>query len=153
MIILFDFDKDPEEEFREYEIRLRRDVNKRIFMIEPLSWYKAYKNKKYEAMVNNAINHSTIKGEIVLLPAYYEVLSYLIQSDKIKSCCYITTPQGISDFEYNASISMEDVLMKTKGYVIDYPHYNKFMIHVKEFVKKYDQGDYWKWFAFDHGLF
>ena len=50
MIILFDFDKDPEEEFREYELKLRRDISHRIFMMEPLSWYEPYKNKKYEAI-------------------------------------------------------------------------------------------------------
>ena len=89
MIILFDFDKDPEEEFREYELKLRRDISKRIFMMEPLSWYEPYKNKKHEAMVVNAINRSNLKDEIVLLPAYFEVLSFLISKNELKDCYYV----------------------------------------------------------------
>lgn len=153
MIILFDFDKDPEEEFREYELKLRRDISKRIFMMEPLSWYEPYKNKKYEAMVANAINRSNLKDEIVLLPAYFEVLSCLISKNELKDCYYIATPQGISDIEDNSAFDMEEVLMKTKGYAIDYPRYSKFIMHVTEFIKKNDRSDFWKWFKFDRGLY
>lgn len=153
MIILFDFDKDPEEEFREHELKLRRDISKRIFMMEPLSWYEPYKNKKYEAMVANAINRSNLKDEIVLLPAYFEVLSFLISKNELKDCYYIATPQGISDIEDNSTLDMEEVLMKTKDYVIDYPRYSKFIVHVTEFIKKNDRSDFWKWFKFDRGLY
>lgn len=145
MIILFDFDKDPEEEFREYESKLRRDISKRIFMMEPISWYKPYKNKMYEAMAVNAINRSNLKDEIVLLPAYFGVVSYLISKNELKDCYYIATPRCVPD--------MEETLMKTKGYVIDYPRYSRFILHVTEFIKKNDRSDFWKWFKFDRGLY
>lgn len=145
MIILFDFDKDPVEEYKGYEERLMKDVSKRIVMSQPLSWYEAYHDHAFSCMITNALNQEKLRNNIVLIPAYDGVVTELLARNKLKDVYWIAIPGYSTD--------KDKILSRCKEYVIDFPAYPKFVQHVADFVKKEDKSDFWKWFKFNHGLY
>lgn len=145
MIILFDFEKDPVEEYDGYEERLMKDVSKRIVMSQPYSWYEAYYDHAFSCMVTNALNQEKLRNNIVLIPAYDGVVTELLARNQLKDVYWIALPGCARDYD--------KTLDRCKEYVIDFPAYPKFAKHVSYFVDKEDKRDFWKWFKFDRGLY